>query len=125
MDCRTNKKTQKPVGTTNLISDWDLPSPQNNPDSKPEDIDKINLEKLSLDPDYPQEELLQVTNSLIPLPTKEEVEKTTTQEKTDVGTDNNQQKGEDYKEQQKIYVGQFSIEKSNTSADFSSFSYYN
>ena len=75
-----------------------MPSPQYNPDSKPEDVDKINIDKLSLDPDNPQEELLQVTNSLIPPPTTEEVEKTTTQEKTDVATDNDQQEGEEYEE---------------------------
>ena len=75
------------------MSDWDLPSPQYKPDSKSEEVDKINIDKLHLYPDYPQEDPLQVTNPLIPPPTTEEVEKTTTQEKTDVGTDNDQQKG--------------------------------
>ena len=65
-------KTQKPVGETNLMSDLDLPSPQYNPDWKPEEVDKINIDKLGLDPDNPQEELLQVTDSLIPPPTTEE-----------------------------------------------------
>ena len=90
-------KTQKPVGKTNLMSDWDLPSPQYNPNSKLEEVDKINIDKLSSDPDYPQEELLLITNSLIPPPRTEELEKTTTQKKTDIGTDNDQQDGEDYK----------------------------
>ena len=49
---------QKPVEETNIMSDWDLPSPQYNPDSKPEEIDKINIDKLNLDQDYPQEELV-------------------------------------------------------------------
>ena len=62
-----------------------MPSPQYNPDSKPEEIDKINIDKLILDPDYQQDELLQITDSLIPPPMTEEVEKTTMQEKTDVG----------------------------------------
>ena len=91
-------KTQKSVGETNLMSDWDLPSPQYNPNSEPVEIDKINIDKLSLDLDYPQEELVEIPNSLIPPPTTEEVEKTTTQEKTDLGTDSNQQEGEDYED---------------------------
>ena len=89
-------KTQKPVEETNLMSDWDLSSPQYNPNYKPEEIDKINIDKLNLDPDYPEEELLQITESLIPPPTTEEMGKTTTQEKTDIGTDNDQKEGEDY-----------------------------
>ena len=94
------------------MSDWDLPPHQYNHSSEPEEIDKINIDKLSSDPDYPQEKLLQITNSLIPPPTTAEVEKTIPQEKTDVATDNNQQQGEDYKGQQKIYVGQISNEES-------------
>ena len=45
-------------------------------------------------------------------------EKTTTQEKMDIGTDNNQQEGEDCKECQKIYFGQLSNEESDISSDF-------
>ena len=67
------------------MSDWDLPSPQYNPNYKPEEVDKINIDKLSLDPDNPQEEPLQVTDSLIPSPTREEKEKTTTQERQMLG----------------------------------------
>ena len=44
---------------TNLMSDLDLPLLQYNPNSTPEEIDKINIDKLNLDPDYPQEELSQ------------------------------------------------------------------
>ena len=106
------------------MSDWNLPSPQYNPNSKPEYIEKIDIDKLSLDPDYPQEEPLQVADSLIPPATTEEVEKTTAQEKTDVWTYNYQQEGKDYKEQQKKYVRHLSDEKSDTQSDFSSFSYY-
>ena len=79
------------------MSDWYLPSPQYNPNFKLEELDKINIDKLSLDPDNPKEELLQVTNSLIPPPTTEGEEKTTTQEKTDVRTDKDQQEGKDYR----------------------------
>ena len=50
-------KTQKPVGGTNPLSDWDLYSSQYNPDSKSE-VNKINTDKLSLDYDKPQEELI-------------------------------------------------------------------
>ena len=90
--------------------DWDLASPQCNPNSIPKEIDTINIYKLSLDPDYPQEEAPQIANSLIPPPTTEEVEKTTAQEKTDIGTDNNEQ-------------GQLIDEESDTSLDFSGMSY--
>ena len=89
-------KTQKPLEGTNLLLDWDLPSPQYNPNSKPEGVDKINIDKLSIDPNNPQEESLQVTNSLIPPPTTEKEEKTTAQEEMDVGTNNDQQEGEEY-----------------------------
>ena len=53
------------------------------------------------------------------------MEETTIQMKTNTGTDNNQQEGEEYDEQQKIDVGQGSDEGSDTSSDLSSFSYYN
>ena len=56
---------------------------------------------MNLDPDYPQEELLQIADSLIPPLTTEEMEKTTTQEKMNVGTDNDQQEGEDYENDRK------------------------
>ena len=39
------------------MSDWDLPSPEYKPDSKPEELDKMKIDKLSLDSDNPQEEL--------------------------------------------------------------------
>ena len=67
-------KTQKPAGDINLMSDWDLPSSQYNPNSKLEEFNKINIDKLGLDPDNPQEEPLQVTNSLIPPPMTEEAD---------------------------------------------------
>ena len=38
-------KTQKTVGDTNLMSDWDLPSPEYNPNSKLEELDKIKIDK--------------------------------------------------------------------------------
>ena len=112
-------ETQKPVGETNLLSDWNLPSPQYNPASKPEGIEKINKDKLSLDPNNPQEEPLQVTSSLIPPSTTDE------EEKMDVGADNDQQDGKECEECQKIYVGQLSNEESDSSSDYSGFSYYN
>ena len=33
---RAHKNTQKETGETNLLSDWDLPKPQSDPDSRPE-----------------------------------------------------------------------------------------
>ena len=112
-------KAKKLVGRTNHMSDWDLPSPQYNSDSKPEEKDKINIDSLNLAPDYPWEEVLQINNSLIPPPTTEEVEKTMAQKKTDIGTDKNQQEGEDYGEWQRTYMEQLINEESNTSSDFS------
>ena len=44
-----HSKTQKPGGETNLLSDWDSPSPQYNPNCKPEELDKINIDRLSID----------------------------------------------------------------------------
>ena len=118
---RGHTKTQKPVGETNPLSDRDLSSPQYNPDSKPE-VDKINMDKLGIDHDNPQEELIQVTDSLILPSTMDEKEKTTTQEKMDVET-SDQQEEEEYELQQKIYVGQSRDEESDTSSDYLGFSY--
>ena len=44
---------QKPAVKTHLLSDMDLSSPQYNPNSKSEVIDKINIDKLSIDPNNP------------------------------------------------------------------------
>ena len=86
-------KTQKQIGETNPLSGWDLASPQYNPNSKPE-VDKVNMDKLSLDHDNPQEELMQDTSSLIPPPTMDKKEKTTTQEKMNVETNDQQEEEE-------------------------------
>ena len=80
------------------MSYWDLPPPQYNPNSKLGELDKIDMDKLSLDPDNSQEKLLQVTDSLILPPPSEKEKETTAQKKTDIGTDNNQQEGEECKE---------------------------
>ena len=105
--------TQKQTRENNLLSDWDLPKPQPNPNSKLE-VDKINMEKLSLEHDNPQEEQIQITDSLIPPPKTDEIEKTTIEEKTDART-RYQQEEEKYKLQQKVYIGQLSDEESDTS----------
>ena len=77
--------TQRQTEETKLLLNWDLPKPQSNPNSKPE-VDKINMDKLSLEHDNPQEEQIQVTDSLIPPPTMDEEEKATAEEKTDAET---------------------------------------
>ena len=97
LDWGTNKNTETRRGDKPYAR-LDLALTSIHPDSKPEEIDKINRDKLNLDPDYPQEEMLQIANSLIPPPTTEEMGKTTTQEKTDIGTDKDQQEGKDYEE---------------------------
>ena len=60
--------TQKQTGETSLLPQWYLPKPQSNPNSKPE-VDKINMDKINLKHDNPQEELIQVTDLLILPPT--------------------------------------------------------
>ena len=84
-------KTQKQTGETNLLSDWDLPKPQTNPNSKLE-VDKINMDKLNIEHDNSQQEQIQVTDSLILPPTMEEEEKATTEEKWMLRQDTNKKK---------------------------------
>ena len=50
------------------------------------------MDKLHLEHDNPQEKQIQVTDSLILPPTIDQEEKATTEEKTDVGTNSNQQR---------------------------------
>ena len=81
------------------------------------------MDKLNLEHDSPQEEQIQVTNSLIPPPTIDKEEKATMEEKTDVETRCPQDK-EKYDLQQKIYMGQISDEESNCSLEYSGYSYF-
>ena len=83
------------------------------------------MNKLSLDHDNPQEEQIQVTDSLILPPTMDEEKKNTTQEKMDVETNNDWQEEEEFEIWQKIYVGQLSDEESDMSLDLSGYSYFN
>ena len=80
------------------------------------------MDKLSLDHDNPQEELTQITNSLILPPTMDKEEKTTTWEKMDVET-SDQQEEEEFELQQKTYMGHLSDEESNSSSHSSGLSY--
>ena len=81
------------------------------------------MDKLSLDLDN-QEELIQVSNSLILPPTINEEEKSSTQEEADVGMTNYQKKEEEYDQWQRIYVEQLGDEESDSDSDNLSFSYY-
>ena len=81
------------------------------------------MDKVCLEHDNPQEEQIQVTDLLIPPPTMDKEEKATTEEKTDAET-RYQQEEEKYKLQKKIYVGQLSEEESDTSSDYSGYSYF-
>ena len=75
--------TQKETGETNLFSDWDLPKPQSEPDSKPE-VHKLNIDKINLEQNSSKEEWIEVTDSLIPPPTtSEEEEKAPIEEMTE------------------------------------------
>ena len=77
--------TQK-TGKTNLLSDWDSPKPQSEPNSRPE-VDKLDIDKIHLEQDSPKEEQIEVTDSLIlPPTTSKEEEKAITEEMTEVET---------------------------------------
>ena len=116
-----HKTTQKETRETNLLSDWYLYKPQSEPNSKLEvDIDKLNLEQ-----DSPKEEWIKVTDSLILPPTMiEEEEKATTEELMEVDI-RYQQEEEKYMLWQKVYIGQLrEEEESDTSSDYSGYSYF-
>ena len=53
------------------------------------------MDKLCLEHESPQEEQVQVTNSSVLPTTMDKEEKATTEEKTDVGTNSNQQREEE------------------------------
>ena len=82
----------------------------------------MNIDRLKLDLDYPQEEVHQMTNLSSPPPpmtekeAEGEEETMTTQEKTDIRIDD-YQPGEDPEQRQRIYVGQVSDIESNTSSE--------
>ena len=82
-DWRGTYRYKKANGGTNLLADWNLPEPQSNPNSKLE-VDTINMDTLCLEHDNPQEEHIQVTDSLIPPPATDREEKATAKEKTTV-----------------------------------------
>ena len=120
---RAHESTQKEMEETNLLSDWELPKHQSEPDSKPE-VDKLDMGKLHLEHDNPQEEQIKVTNSLIPPPTMDKEEKAITEEMVEVET-RYQEEEEKYMLQQKIYIGQLSKEEeSNNSSEYSGYSYF-
>ena len=48
----TKAKAQKETGETNLLSDWDLPKPQSEPNSKPK-VDKLDIDKLHVEQNSP------------------------------------------------------------------------
>ena len=95
----TYKYTKAKRGTY-LLSDWDIPKLQSNPNSKPE-VDKINMDKINLEHDNPQEEWIHITDLLILPATTDKEETATMEEKTDTET-RYQQEEENYELQQKI-----------------------
>ena len=124
----TQTKAQKETGETNLLSDWDLPKSQSEPNSKPE-VDKLNIDKLHLEQDNPKEEWIEITDSLIlPPTTSEEEEKATIEEITDEMMEAEkkyQQEEEKYMLQENIYIGQLSKEEeSSTGLEYSGYSYF-
>ena len=118
-----HKSTQKETGETNLLSDWEMAKPQSEPDSKQE-VDKLDMDKVHLEQDNPQEEQIKITDSLMLPPTMKEEEKVTTEETMEVET-RYQQQEEKYVLQLKIYIGQLSDEEeSNTGSEYSGYSYF-
>ena len=110
----TKAKRKEQTKETNLLSDWDLPKPQPDIDQKT-DIDGMDLGKLHIGQNDPKEKQIDVTASLIPLPTIEEekaLEEMTekTAELTKVGK-RNQQIEEKYMMYQRAYIEQLSEEE--------------
>ena len=100
-----------------------MPNPQSESDSKLE-VDKLDMDKLHLEHDIPQEEQIKVTDLLILPPTMDEEEKATIEETMELET-RYQQEEEKYVLQQKTYIGQLSDEEeSNTSSEYSGYSYF-
>ena len=77
----TKTETKKETRETNLLSDWDSPKSQSEPDPRTE-VDKLDIDKLHIEQDGPKEEHVEVTISLIPLPMSEE-ENATKEEATE------------------------------------------
>ena len=82
-------------GVTNLLSDWDLPKPESEPDPETE-VDKLHIDKLHIEQDSPKEEQVDVTTSPILLPMSEEEKATLegTMEETTEETMEEMTKGE-------------------------------
>ena len=67
----TKTGTKKETRETNLLSDWHSPKSQSEPDPTT-DVDKLDIDKLHIEQDSPQEIQDEVTDSLIQLPMSEE-----------------------------------------------------
>ena len=104
-----------------------MPKPQSEPNSKLE-VDKLDIDKLHLEQDSPKEELIEVTDLLIPPPTIEEEEKATmdkTMEEMMKEEKKYQQEEEKYTLQEKICMVQLSEEaESYTGSKYSGYSYF-
>ena len=120
----THNTIQEETGETNLLSDWDLPKPQSEPNSKLE-VDKLDIDKLNVAQDSPKEEWIKVTDSLILPPTTSEEEEKATMEELMEAEMGYQQEEQKCALQEKVYIGQLSQEEeSNDSSDYSGFSYF-
>ena len=100
----TKTETKKETGETNLLSDWDLPKQKSCPDPRT-DIERLDIDNLYIEWDSPREEKVEVTDSLILLPTSKE-EKPTMEETMEelTETDYSQLQEEKYALHQKVYV---------------------
>ena len=88
------------------------------------EVDKLDIDKLNLEQGSPKEEEIKVTGLLkLPPRTSEEEEKAITEELTEAETKYQQDNGK-YLLQQ-VYIGQLSEEEeSDTSSDYSGYSYF-
>ena len=124
---RTKATRKEQTKETKLLLDWDLPKPQANINQKT-DIDGLALGRLQIQQNVPKEEQVDVTESLIPLPTTKALEETTkkTDDELTRAEKRDQQEEEKYVMYQKTYIGQLSEEEeSDKESDYSGSSYFN
>ena len=101
---RTKAKTKE---ETNLLTDWNTPKPQTDIDQKM-DVDKLALSKLQIGQSDPKEELVDVTDVLIPPPTTKVLEETAEKNNSNElskAEKRQQQEEEKYAVYQRMYTG--------------------
>ena len=125
----TKTEPKKETSETKLLLDWDLPKPKSEPDPTT-DIDKLDIDKLHIELESPQEKQIEVINSLIPLPMSKEEKATMgeTKEETTEGLTEVEKRyqleEEKYALHKRVYVGQLSDKESDTKSDYSKYNHF-